>query len=122
MTQKLKNCPFCGSDDENLSCDGHYVQCNACNATGPSRYPLPDRNGCEMGWNTRCEPFGNSEELPEWLKTELIEKITTCELLAEELWDPSVGNGTIVDIEAALKLFRQANILRGVLSLKKPEE
>jgi len=70
----------------------------------------------------RIEPLKNSEEMSEWLKTELTEKITNCKLLAEELWDPSVGNGTLADIDEAVKLFRHANILRGVLDLKKPED
>ena len=60
--------------------------------------------------------------MPEWLKTKLEETITNWELLAEKLWDPSVGNGTLADIDEAVKLFRHANILRGILSLKKPEE
>ena len=70
----------------------------------------------------RIEPLKNSEEMPEWLKTKLEETITNWELLAEKLWDPSVGNGTLADIDEAVKLFRHANILRGILSLKKPEE
>jgi hypothetical protein len=45
-----------------------------------------------------------NEPIPDWLKHELTEKITNCELLAAELLDKRVGNGTTGDIEEAVRL------------------
>jgi hypothetical protein len=116
MTDELKPCPFCGSDEQQRN--GHYVECCNCHASGPDLYPTPDDEKVKDYWNTRHDP----EEIPEWLKTWLTETITNCELLADELMDKSVGNGTNGDIEEAVRLKRRANTFREVLSLKKPEE
>jgi len=98
-------CPVChgaGSienSSHNPNCVDQWIECPNCNGTGN-------------------EP----EEIPEWLKIWLTETITNCELLADELMDKSVGNGTNGDIEEAVRLKRRANTFREVLSLKKPEE
>ncbi len=51
MSEKLKPCPFCGS--ENLSCEGHFVICNDCGARSDLTYPIPDDKKCLKNWNTR---------------------------------------------------------------------
>lgn len=47
---EMKPCPYCGGTD--AECDGHFVQCNDCHATGPDE-PLPDRNWSAQRWNRR---------------------------------------------------------------------
>jgi len=51
---KLKPCPFCG-EVENLSNEGHYVECSNCGATGPNKFPVPDQKLTDSLWNTRKE-------------------------------------------------------------------
>ena len=46
----LKPCPFCGGED--TECNGHFVNCNDCHATGPKE-PLPDRDWTVTRWNRR---------------------------------------------------------------------
>lgn len=48
---KLLPCPFCGGID--LSCDGHYVVCDQCGATGPDIHPVPDGRKASELWNHR---------------------------------------------------------------------
>jgi len=68
MTEKLKPCPFCGSEDVELVSFGaktvsYQVKCNTCEAYGPLFY-----NGNEAAsraalfWNTRPSPKSESEK------------------------------------------------------------
>lgn len=51
MTEpKIKPCPFCGSKE--TDCNGHYVSCADCHASGPDE-PLPDRDWVIQRWNRR---------------------------------------------------------------------
>ena len=50
MSQKIKPCPFCGSED--TDCNSHFVSCNDCHAIGPEE-PLPDRDWVIQRWNRR---------------------------------------------------------------------
>lgn len=47
----LLPCPFCGGID--LSCDGHYVVCDCCGATGPDIHPVPNGRKANELWNHR---------------------------------------------------------------------
>ena len=53
MTEDLKPCPFCGS--ENTSCDGHFIQCSECHSSGPSFYPCFNHEFVIKAWNHRVE-------------------------------------------------------------------
>lgn len=66
---ELANCPWCNTDSSYLSCEGHYVECEKCGATGPYRYPIPDRDKSINDWNTR------PNVLPLDLKSRIIEQI-----------------------------------------------
>lgn len=48
---KLLPCPFCGSID--LSCDGHYIECDNCGANGPAIHPVPNGRKANELWNHR---------------------------------------------------------------------
>lgn len=51
MTEpKIKPCPFCGSKE--TDCNGQYVSCADCHASGPDE-PLPDRDWVIQRWNRR---------------------------------------------------------------------
>lgn len=52
-------------------------------------------------WNTRAEPIGNSDELPEWVKKELIDAVVCAKDDETKGWNDAIGY---------------------VLSLKKPED
>ena len=101
MSEELKPCPFCGSDEietfYNRSMVDHYT-CQYCGASAKN-------------WNSRYE----SDELPEWVVNKLNDSIVDCGLLEAELKDDN-------DIEEAVRVGRRANTLRWVLSLRKPEE
>ncbi|WP_345945935.1 Lar family restriction alleviation protein [Bombella apis] len=57
MSEKIKQCPFCGSND--VSCEtGHHVSCHTCHAIGPDE-PLPDADWVITRWNRR--PFETGE-------------------------------------------------------------
>ena len=53
MTDKLKPCPFCGSDDVHIKVFDDFataVECNFCETTGPTAYL--EENAID-GWNRR---------------------------------------------------------------------
>ena len=54
--QKLKPCPFCGSDD--LTDQDDYIVCKACNAYGPT---ADINETIEDAWNRRA-PTGATHE------------------------------------------------------------
>ncbi len=98
MSEELKPCPFCGSDDietfYNRSGVDHYT-CQYCGATAKQ-------------WNTRHEPY----ELPEWLIKEVRAQI-----------DAIIGIrfGGRYSNQKALKRNGWIEALEWVLSLRKPE-
>jgi hypothetical protein len=62
MTDKLKSCPFCGSDS--LKIESCYVRCQSCCADGPVMDGVPEgseddesgeiwNNSIAALWNTR---------------------------------------------------------------------
>lgn len=52
MSEKLKNCPFCGSDDVDLVESAlNYVTCNNCCAAGPDHHSSYE---AVEAWNTRA--------------------------------------------------------------------
>lgn len=97
MTDELKPCPFCGSDDietfYNRSGVDHYT-CQYCGATAKQ-------------WNTRHE----SGELPEWLRKAIME--LKLELPMGIINHPHSYRETIRCCEMTIE---------AILSLKKPEE
>lgn len=52
--QKLKPCPFCGSDD--LTDQDDYIVCKACNAYGPT---ADINETIEDAWNRRAPNLSN---------------------------------------------------------------
>lgn len=63
MTEEIHPCPFC-NESEYLECNGHYVACEKCLATGPEYYEA-DRKLAIKAWNTR------PKVIPRWLKDEI---------------------------------------------------
>jgi Lar family restriction alleviation protein len=57
MSEELKPCPFCGSEDvtlENLFCiDDWYVSCNKCDIQQIAKYK---KDEAILRWNQRAEP------------------------------------------------------------------
>jgi len=85
--------------EHKVAIEYEFVPDNILNsdASTPSRYPLPDRDGCEMGWNTRQEPDG----LPEWLRNALIDAVVCAKDDGTKGWNDALSY---------------------ILSLKKPED
>ena len=52
MADKLKPCPFCGSEAKLANAVAHYVRCDTCMAFGPTA--LDDTEAIKL-WNTRKE-------------------------------------------------------------------
>jgi len=51
MSEALKPCPFCGSDDVTAGFGVKYAECNTCDAFGPTAaYP----DNAIGAWNTRA--------------------------------------------------------------------
>lgn len=60
MSEELKLCPFCGSDDvELIEGNLRYVTCNNCCGTGPDCH-----SGYEAteAWNTRAGEKANAKD------------------------------------------------------------
>ena len=53
MTEELKPCPFCGSEEEWLSNRGTYVTCGKCRSEGP--LVMKEKESSIDLWNTRTE-------------------------------------------------------------------
>ena len=56
MSEKLKPCPFCGSDDlemEGSIMSSYYVRCRKCGAGGGVMFPDNEENAVKM-WNARA--------------------------------------------------------------------
>ncbi len=55
MPNKLKLCPFCGSDETyktRLADFAYVIQCVECGATGPDEFNIDE---AEVAWNKRTE-------------------------------------------------------------------
>ena len=76
MSEKLKPCPFCGSDAKVLMSDGWIIICQNSDLNCNARLPYcPTKNEAIKTWNTRSESDELSEALmlldeacaePEW--------------------------------------------------------
>ncbi len=52
MSEELKACPLCGSDDlEVINSSLSYVACNNCHCFGPDRH---SKTEATEAWNTRA--------------------------------------------------------------------
>jgi hypothetical protein len=77
MSEELKPCPFCHSDnvfhlesrlpgyDKYL----YFVNCASCDANGPTNKESVEQ--AIYDWNAWAKPIGKSEELPEWVVTQI---------------------------------------------------
>ncbi|MDD2280249.1 MAG: hypothetical protein PHS80_00365 [Methanothrix sp.] len=111
----FKNCPICGTKIDASIKGGLYKSgwvstsdsaeiqlfCPKCGIKSiPFDFTQEGIKSAITAWNSRVEPIGNSEELPEWMRkaieTEIEIQLSECGLKAEALY--------------------------WVLSLKKPEE
>lgn len=50
---ELKPCPFCGNYA--LDCNGHFIECDKCGATGPKVYPDANHQILYELWNRRAK-------------------------------------------------------------------
>lgn len=107
----LKPCPFCGSSGVIALeyYDGFCIMCSNCEIQTSREF---SKTLVIEKWNTRHEPIGNSDELPEWLEDAIVNQI--------DVYD------TVLSIQLAEVHERdtrsQIEALYWVLSLKKPEE
>ena len=59
MSEALKPCPFCGSDDVAAGLGVKYAECNTCDAFGPTAaYP----DNAIGAWNTRTDLAATDEQ------------------------------------------------------------
>lgn len=98
MTKPLKLCPFCNGSAKFSGEDGAYY----CQDCGCMPFVDPSIHDPVDTWNSRAEPIGNSEELPEWLWAKIQVRIM---IRNQEVMSP---------VEHALN-----DELKWVLSLKK---
>lgn len=83
--EKLKPCPFCGSDrivprDRNEHCDYFLLYCHSCNAEGPNGRTLDE---AIAAWNRRAVPADVREAAERILKARAA--------VAEWQRDPLIG-------------------------------
>ena len=52
MSEELKPCPFCGSDDLSEGPHSPYIICNGCGAFGPGNSDVTHEEAIKA-WNTR---------------------------------------------------------------------
>ena len=64
MTENLKPCPFCGSDNVYLRCDYQgilYIECSACRANTYIYTPNEDKALLLQKWNRRAYKEDNDD-------------------------------------------------------------
>ena len=50
---EIESCPFCGGEE--LTNNGHCIECDKCHAQGPDFYPVPNSELALEAWNKRTE-------------------------------------------------------------------
>ena len=116
MSEELLPCPFCGSTEllgdfyinRNLH-ESYAIFCTNCDATlrGYTKSEVID------AWNSRAEPIGNSDELPEWITSYCNERI-----LDLEEWRAEQNHE---DLELRERAYYMIKAFKEILSLRKPD-
>jgi len=61
MSEELKPCPFCGSENTEFDFEKWVVVCNQCLAKGPYTHYEPREEAAQL-WNSRAEDKSGSSE------------------------------------------------------------